>query len=438
MAGSNGQRAGNAAVRPANHRADASGLNSARPSKNAGRNVDRLRSAPNSAVRLQPEGIGTGSPARALRVPGRGGPRVAARKGRYLDTVREHLTAKQRKAKRAGIRMSVFWALRGCGRLQEALSLASCGRWFRVFRSKCGTERLLPCRCDHPLCPECARERSWPFQRRVLAKTRDKTKSYKFLTFTRVNVPFIDPAYVRSLTKQFAKLRKSPIWKRWITGGVHAVDTTYNRVESSWHVHLHVIVEVSHPAGSKVRGRPWLPDEWIFAVQQEWLRITGDSHVVNMRAVNLNAVKELVKYQAKVATFFFDPALVDEYLKAFKNARRIQCFGSFLDIKEPGSIEQAQHEQMSLWVCACGKCVFRGASKLSDWKETQRVGLEDTIVDGKGQVLLKPKPPSETDDVGIETFSLTEKTYQRTAQVRLGFDEFLPATQIEHPALPGF
>jgi hypothetical protein len=205
------------------------------------------------------------------------------------------------------------------------------------------------------------------------------------LTFTLKNVYTIDSAYVRSLSKYLAQVRRTSLWKKWITGGVYSVETTYNQKNETWHVHLHAIVEISHPKGVTSKKRPWLPKEWIFALQREWLRITGDSHVVNLRSVNGGAVKELVKYQTKAANFAFSGALVDEYLKAFHKSRRIQTFGTFQKKTEEETVEQVQKGQMSVWKCDCGNCISS-----DDWtRNPVLIHLKDTMLDSLGNRISK-------------------------------------------------
>jgi hypothetical protein len=50
--------------------------------------------------------------------------------------------------------------------------------------------------------------------------------------------------------------------------------------------------------------------------------------------LNPKALRELCKYVTKCAEFAGDHLLVDEFLKAFRSVRRIQCFGSFYGTQE--------------------------------------------------------------------------------------------------------
>ena len=366
MTGSLGRNAGKAEERPATaYRRDSRSTRfGPAPAAGAG-----SKPAPLPGARLSPQAGPLGNMSAAGEGRGGGGRAAYAR---YLDTdsIISSTPSKQR------LLTDLKHALVGCGRGDEAQNLATCGKAFQVWRADCGTKLLVPIRCHHPLCSECSRDRSIPLQRSVLATTRKNAKKYKFITLTLVNTPSIDRLYVANLISFFGKLRKSAPWREKVSGGIYSIETTYNRRAATWHVHLHALVEV---AG-------WLPASWIYDVQAEWRGITGDSWVVNMQAVNKRAVKELVKYQAKVTTFYFSSALVDEYLVAFKGVRRLQRFGSFLGAKA------GEEESEPVKHCKCGLCGSR------NWRWEQTVPISETRIgpDGKREVFLKPSPPGQT------------------------------------------
>jgi hypothetical protein len=113
--------------------------------------------------------------------------------------------------------------------------------------------------------------------------------------------------------------------------------------------------------------------EWIHKLKEEWREITGGSHVMHLekmygrdaegnKRVKLNkrGLREIVKYATKAANFSDQPALVDTFLLAFKDVRRIQPFGSFIgtlseDKKISGEELEGNQEPVG---CACGKCVW--------------------------------------------------------------------------------
>ncbi len=315
------------------------------------------------------------APLARLSVAGEGrGGEGARRGGRYLDsTYREHLPSSLKRNILAGIDR----CLRACGRDREADKITSCGSFWHVFGSPCGSHHLTRATCDHPLCTKCARGRSLPLQRKVLGLTRQKPKVFRFLTVTARNVSLITRTYVAWLIQSFGELRATKLWMKRVLGGVYSIETTYNLSDATWHVHLHVIIECEHS----------LPPTWIFRLRSEWSRITGGSHVINLRAVNRRAVRELVKYQVKAVSLVHSPELIDQYLRAFHHVRRLQCFGSFLGAEIP-PVER------KTWRCACGLC------QSGSWLHLFQVHDSDTVESADGGRQLKfgfsgPSPPSE-------------------------------------------
>ena len=108
----------------------------------------------------------------------------------------------------------------------------------------------------------------------------------RFVTLTLKNDPDLERAVCR-IRKGFTRLRHRKLWSSRVSTAAYALETTYNRSTRDWHVHLHMVCE----------GR-FLPQAELSA---EWLAVTGDSYVVDVRAVTSagEAVKELVKYTLK-------------------------------------------------------------------------------------------------------------------------------------------
>jgi hypothetical protein len=340
-------------------------------------------------------------PARGVsRGKGRGG---RARPARYLDTVKQDRSIKYkpkqhlRKWFKTQLRAALWLALGKCGRDWEAERLYACGSFFQKFDhavdgEKCGGYILHPCGCNHPLCPDCSEVRSKPLQNRIFAKTRNRQRVYKFLTLTVVNVPNINRAYVDWLIGCFARLRAEGEWEKWISGGTYSIETTYNHARGDWHVHIHAIIESERAHGTRAKQ---LPSGWIFTMRRAWHRITGGSHVLNLKSVNRKAVKELVKYQAKISDFVFSPELVDEYLTAFRNVRRVQSFGSFLGVKEQ-TVSEVRAEEREHFHCKCGQ-----AGKLI-FDRTVSLCQTELLSDGTRQLKLFESlpPPDWIPDLG--------------------------------------
>ncbi len=339
------------------------------------------------------------SPARGIpRGRGRGERVSGAQRSAYLDTFKQDRNSKYqpkqhlRKWFKTQLRAALWLALSKCGRDWEAERLYACGSFFQkldhvVDGQKCGGYLLQPCGCNHPLCPDCSEKRSRPLQTRIYAKTRNRERVYRFLTLTVLNVRKINRGYVDWLILCFSKLRQEPEWEKWISGGTYSIETTYNWDRGDWHVHIHVIIESERAHGTR---RKMLPSGWIFTMRRAWYRITRGSHVLNLRAVNRKAVKELVKYQAKVADFVFSPELVDEYLTAFRNVRRVQSFGSFLGVKQE-TLAEVQAQEREHFQCKCGqhgKLLFDRTVALCE---------TEVLPDGTRQLRLFDLPPPVED-----------------------------------------
>jgi len=128
-------------------------------------------------------------------------------------------------------------------------------QWFQVsncqtewvgYRAACCGEQTrpiaVPIGCNHRMCPLCAWHRS------QLARVRIKTMFDRLthpvlITLTIPNRKTIkkhDFTLFRQRVRQFIAQHKE-----WIHGGVYSLETTYNRREKSWHIHCHILADVS-------------------------------------------------------------------------------------------------------------------------------------------------------------------------------------------------
>lgn len=373
------------------------------------------------AVRECPEAPERAKPApRVPRSGKRGGGVKGGAKRRYLDTAKEHLPSPKkvkvlrlrerlRSQRKAHLKIQLCDALEAIGQSRAAKTVWICGKWYTVLESDCGTQRLQPVRCDHPLCAECAAERAKPLRKRVQGLCQRKGKRYRFLTLTVKNMMDLDHGVVAKLIQDFSRLRETDVWKERVSGGVYSIETTYGS-GTYWHPHLHVIFETHE----------WIPDEWIFSIQVEWKQITGDSFVVNMRAVDRRGINELIKYTAKASTFVCSPELVREYLAAFHRVRRVQCFGSFFGKGvEEKPVAEIQAEERNGWKCKCGMCT---ADK---WSYKRNVHWSQTILLPSGERQLH----LFEDDVGPPNEWKTEEEFQRGQEMGVVYPSLFPSPQ---------
>ncbi len=319
-------------------------------------------------------------------------------KGSTLEYVQ-----KDRNRRRFKQIMEVVASMSRCGREQQARALMGCGRYFKQSNPlPCGTVKLLPNFCDSVFCPNCAARRSKPLQEKILKRVNQSKYRYFFLTLTVRNYKDLTRESLKRLNKQFAKLRGFDVWKKEIRGGVYSVETTYNAETQEWHPHFHVLLE----------SRRRLPNSWLGLVKEEWRRITG-SHVIRLermygtdrrgrkyRRINRSGLKELVKYATKTASFGYSPELVDTFLIAFENVRRMQSFGSFLGVQKEAEQEAKKQadptaDKFALVGCNCGMCIWG----IVTWKH-ELVHISQTVLfpDGSRQLKLfdsGTSPPAE-------------------------------------------
>lgn len=173
------------------------------------------------------------------------------------------------------------------GRCREVLSwekqyfqLFHCqGEWIG-YRAECCKEKThpvaVPIGCNHRLCPLCAWHRSEKARRKT-KKLFDRLTHPIFLTLT---IPNKD-----SIRKHDFKLFRQRVRQligqnsEWIRGGVYSLETTYNRTEKTWHIHAHVLADVTRPLPTK-QDKTILAGRSIFIFTEikrrlefDWLRL---------------------------------------------------------------------------------------------------------------------------------------------------------------------
>lgn len=185
-------------------------------------------------------------------------------------------------------------------------------RWLRVhdcrtewiaFRATCCGAKTqpvtVPVGCNDRLCPLCAWDRSRAARKRI-RKMFDRLTHPVLITLTVPNVPLWDVKgrplrkshyeHFRKRVRQFLKQHED-----WIKGGVYSLETTYNRAEKSWHIHVHILADVTAAlplaaemtefAGCKFRKFTLIKRKLEF----DWLRLWTKRHGKKLRT---NAAKD--------------------------------------------------------------------------------------------------------------------------------------------------
>lgn len=173
----------------------------------------------------------------------------------------------------------------------ERAALAWEKQWFQVnqcqaqwvgYRADCCLSQTrpvaVPIGCNHRLCPLCA----WHRSAKARAKVRtlfDRLEHPALITLT---VPNTTTIRKHDLTLFRQRVRKFlAIYKRDILGGIYALETTYNRVHKTWHVHCHILADLSDQLPTKDQ-RVELAGQKVYAftalklrMEFEWLRLWG-------------------------------------------------------------------------------------------------------------------------------------------------------------------
>lgn len=248
----------------------------------------------------------------------------------YLDN-KEHLHIFESEKLNFALQRKVIRALRMVGRDKEAENIKKCGKVFTLYQEKKSSlVRSIPYHCGHRFCQRCQKRRVAKFWKRIESAFK-AMKQPKMLTLTVKNVPNIDSDYFKYVRGCLSKLRRRKCFKQ-VLGGVYSIETTYNKKRKDWHVHIHALID-----SETFINR----DDLVEA----WKKITSDSWGVDIRLVDQNALKEVLKYECKLADFVGDSALIDEYLVAVKNARLFHSFGNVFDFENEIDVVEELKDQ---------------------------------------------------------------------------------------------
>jgi diadenosine tetraphosphate (Ap4A) HIT family hydrolase len=264
------------------------------------------------------------------------------------QTARARLQTKEHLATLAGVIHEPELAdkLRRC---HSRLSVLTCGRHIA---------QVIPnFTCEFRLCPDCGRRRSRKLQNKYLptmrAFLRDHHVTPVHLVLTQTHKKETRKQSAKRINDAFKKLQRRSFWKEFFKGGTWSLEFTKDK-NGLHHTHLHII-------GFR---RKFFDIELL---RSEWLAVTGDSHVLNLKPIlDIAAgLREVVKYVSKpldVRRFGADD--LREFLK-LKNMRMFGTFGEFREFckgfdrsdndgDEVSELEKANRDLTE--GCACPKC----------------------------------------------------------------------------------
>lgn len=199
------------------------------------------------------------------------------------------------------------------------LNFTQCGHDAYVMRSTEDPDRYgIQCsKCRDRFCKPCARERAGIVARNLLEQVKDR--ELRFVTLTLKTMHDELGLELDRLYASFRKLQRRAFWKRHVWGGAALLEVKYNHDTERWHPHLHVLCEGRYMKQSALAG--------------EWKQCTGDSYIVDIRAVRDNS--KVASYITKYATDPVDKSigksvdLLSQALRAMRKRRTCLTFGSW-------------------------------------------------------------------------------------------------------------
>lgn len=197
-----------------------------------------------------------------------------------------------------------------------------------IYRNDASDEiTLRESSCRGRVCPRCSQAKMAKVQKRITAVV-DAMDSPRFLTLTLRSQPVPLDQQVSRLIESFRQLRRRKAWKRHVAGGIFAIEITWSA--EGWHPHLHALID----------GK-FFPHA---LVKSEWLHVTGDSTIVDIRPVlsRKKAVSYVTKYAAKgTDTRQIPRNRLAEYALAMHGVRMTQTFGKSHGVR----VEEEERER---------------------------------------------------------------------------------------------
>lgn len=192
----------------------------------------------------------------------------------------------------------------------------ACGRFPVVQLTTTGDPRLCLSRCRDRLCPFCCFHRSLVLGRKFERVVR-ACDAPRMITLTLRGGEEPLAAVADRLADCFRKLRQTVQWKARVKGGLWVIEITTGRSGDHWHVHLHVVADGS-----------FFPQAELADL---WESITGDSRIVDIRAVSSrsSAARYVAKYVGKSGSFAdWQPEQIREAASALHRRRLYGTFGT--------------------------------------------------------------------------------------------------------------
>jgi len=184
-----------------------------------------------------------------------------------------------------------------------------------------GTVKPWLSRCHVRLCPFCGRFRAGLVAEQLLAILRQMTHPRVIvLTVKGVTTPLHEQ--LRQLRRDFAKLRRTKMWRQLVAGGAYTLHITRNPKTALWHPHLHILADGDY-----------FP---VKLLRKLWHDATGSAEIVWIEKIRdyQGAVRDLTRYIGSPPDIKeLPPASIRDYAFATNGTRMVQTFGNCHGLK---------------------------------------------------------------------------------------------------------
>ena len=211
-----------------------------------------------------------------------------------------------------------------------------CSVWLYVRASRLHPEKARPVASNHcrdRLCPECNRARGAKISRKItpaIEEAKSQGRIVAMLTLTQVDR---SDEPLKEAKKRFnlsvGKLLRNADWKRHVAGALIFREANYNRAESRWHFHAHILLQT--------------PVYWDRSdIQALWMRFSPGAWNVDIRAAEPGVEAELAKYGTKSVDF--EPKQVLEFAAAMAGARLVTGTGEWKSALKDEELDDPSEE----------------------------------------------------------------------------------------------
>lgn len=258
-------------------------------------------------------------------------------------------------------------------------SFADCGRMAYVLQSDDNPPRyrIAGSHCHDRFCVPCANERSTTIAHNVIAYVEHKTVRFVTLTLKHQRRSLAES--LDHLYASWKRLRKNRNWKRKVTGGIAFIEIKHSTTTDCWHPHIHVLI------GGRYLAQAML--------SHAWKQATGDSAIVDIRAVNGTAhvARYVTKYASKPLnhTFQHEHYLLAEAIVALKGRRLCMTFGTYRSIKLTNSLPEDGWTQ----IATLNELIHRAAEG-----DSSAIGILNSLDPQAATVAVsavRPRPPPD-------------------------------------------